>query len=84
MGRLLVKKGDPKMDQRDRELLDKELWGFSYNRPKNTAIIGLTVVVMFLAGMTIGSVLFANDSKQVAYNEMVAISIENGVLPVVR
>jgi hypothetical protein len=76
--------GDPKMDQRDRELLDKELWSFNYDRPKNTAIIGFTVVVTFLAGMTIGSIVFANDSKQATYNDMVAISLQKGVLPVVR
>jgi hypothetical protein len=72
------------MDQRDKELLDKELRVFSYDRPKNTALIGLTVVVTFLAGMTIGSIIFANDSRQATYNDMVAISLQKGVLPVVR
>jgi len=39
------------MNQRDWELLDKQLWGFSSRPPKNSGVVGLEVVAVFLAGM---------------------------------
>jgi hypothetical protein len=53
------------MNQRDQELLDKELWGVSLSPPRDGGIIGMALVVVFLAGIAIGGILFAHDSKQI-------------------
>jgi hypothetical protein len=86
MGHLLVK-GDSKMDRRDQELLDKQLWGVSRSPPRNGDIIGLGFVVVFLASIAIGDILFAHQSKQMqiaSHDAVVAISLLNGVLPTMR
>ena len=54
-------KGDLEMEQRDWELLDKQMRGLS--PPRNDAIIVLTVVAMFFAGMTLGGLLFPRQGE---------------------
>ena len=62
------------MNQRDWELLDKQL--------------GLVAVAVFLAGIAVGSVLLAHDSSkhpQIASRDvMVAYSLGDGVPPTMR
>ena len=73
------------MNQRDQELLDKELWGCSAT-PRNE--VGLVVVAVFLAGMAVGATLSAtHDSKlkQITSHEAgTAISLLNGLPPTMR
>ena len=75
------------MNQRDQELLDKELWGVSPIPPRNGGIIGVAFVVVFLAGIVIGDILFAHDSKQIqiaSHDAAAVISLLNGVPPTMR
>ena len=54
------------MNQREQELLDKQLWGVT-RPPLNGGMIGLislALVVVFLAGIAIGDILFAHERKQ--------------------
>ena len=72
------------MDQRDQELLDKQLKVVSRS-PRN-GVLGLGLV--FLAGIAIGGIL-AHESKQmqIASHDavvMAAISHLNGVPPIMR
>jgi len=43
------------MNQREQELLDKQLWGCSSRPPPNE--VGLVVVAVFLVGMAVGAIL---------------------------
>jgi hypothetical protein len=78
------------MDQRDQELLDKQLWGVSARPPLNGGVIGfisMAFVVVFLAGIAIGDNLFAHERKQMqiaSHDAAVAISHLNGVPPTMR
>jgi hypothetical protein len=76
------------MNQRDWELLDKQLGGFNSRPPKNSGDVGLVAIAVFLAGVTAGSVLFAHDSSkhpQVASRDvMVAYSLLDGGQPTTR
>ena len=75
------------MDRRDQELLDKQLWGVSPNPPRNGDIIGVAFVAVFLAGIAIGEILFAHDSKQIqiaSHDGAAAISFLNVVPPTMR
>jgi hypothetical protein len=47
--------GDIKMDRRDQELLDKQMRRLS--PPRNDGVIVVMLAVMFVVGMTLGSVL---------------------------
>ena len=70
------------MDQRDWELLDRQMRGFG--PPRHDGILGLTVAVVFLAGLTLGSILFAHQSAptQLAWNNAkVAAYFPNGSAP---
>ena len=74
------------MNQRDLELLDKELWGVSPSPPRSGDIIGVAFVTIFLAGIVIGGFLFTDDSKQrqiASQDAVAAISLLNGV-PLIR
>jgi len=53
-----------KMDESDRELLDKQLWGASPSPPVHGGALGLAFVAVFLGGLTLGGILFAHQSKQ--------------------
>jgi hypothetical protein len=76
------------MDQRDQELLDKQLWGVSPSPPRNGGIIGLAFAVVFLVGISIGGILFAHESNQImqiaSHDTTAAISFLNVVPPTVR
>jgi hypothetical protein len=72
------------MNQRDQELLDKQLWGVSPSPPRNG---GVAFVVVFLAGIIIGDILFAHDSKQTqiaSHDAAAVISFPNVVPPSMR
>jgi hypothetical protein len=73
------------MDKRDAELLDRQLWGISPSPPQSSASIGLTIVVVFLAGMAVGNVFFAQKSESVLTRDTIAlISAQNGARPMMR
>ncbi len=61
------------MDRRDWELLDKQLRGPNPSL-RNDGIAVLTVVVAFFAGLTLGGMFFAHETKpmRVASNHMTA------------
>jgi|HubBroStandDraft_2_1064218.scaffolds.fasta_scaffold454444_1 hypothetical protein len=72
------------MDQRDWELLDQQMRGSS--PPRNDGILGLSVAAVFLAGLTLGSILFAHQSAptQLARNNAkVATYFPNGSAPTI-
>ncbi len=73
------------MDKRDRELLDKQLWGVSPSPSRNTGIAGLEFALVFLVGIAIGSLLFAYERKQImqiaSYDMTAAISFLNAPKP---
>jgi hypothetical protein len=50
------------MDQRDWKLLDKQLRAPNPSRP-NDGVTVLMAVAVFFAGMTLGGILFAHESK---------------------
>ena len=71
------------MDQRDQELLDKQLRGFN-PPPRNDWIIMLVVLAVFFAGVTLGGFLTAYKSEpmQLASNAATpSIFIPNGAPP---
>ena len=51
------------MDESDRELLDKQLWGLAESSQYGGAL-GLAFVAVFLVGLTLGGILFAHQTKQ--------------------
>lgn len=75
------------MDQHDWELLEKQLRRVTHKPPRDNAIIGFTVGAIFLAGMAIGGILVAKESKQtkiLSDDAMAAIALQNGLSPIVR
>jgi len=73
---LFVLGGRKKMNQRDRELLDRQFRG--YNTRGKDGIVTLTVVAVFFAGMTIGGALFPRQSDQTrTSSEATMISLVN-------
>ena len=52
------------MNQRDQELLDKQLWGISADRPGHGSTLGSAFVAVFLGGLFLGAILFAPEGKQ--------------------
>jgi len=64
------------LDQRNWELLDKQLRGPNPSRRNNGGMF-LTVVAMFFAGMTLGGTLFAHESKPMrnASNNTAAVMV---------
>ena len=71
------------MNQREQELLDKQLWRCSSRPPPNE--VGLWVAV-FLVGMAVGAILFTHDSElKIASHEAgTAVSLLNGPPPTMR
>jgi hypothetical protein len=59
----------PKMDQRDQELLDKQLRRL--NPPRSDGVMILAILAVFFAGMALGGFLFAYKSEpmQIASND---------------
>ena len=62
------------MDQRDLELLDKQMRAIN-RAPRRD---GVTVLMVFIAGMTLGSLLAgsANEPTRVAANDVAPVSPE--------
>ncbi len=77
-----------KLDKRDQEFLDKQLWGVSSAPPQNRngLINGLTILAVFLAGIAIGDILFAQQGNPVqnTYDRIAALSSSNDAQPVMR
>jgi hypothetical protein len=71
------------MNQRDRQLLDKQLWGISPHPPGNGAILGFIGLAVFCAGVTIGGLLFTQPAKQpqISLRAAAAILSQNGAPP---
>jgi hypothetical protein len=75
------------MNQRDQELLDKQLWGVSSSPPRAEGIIGAAFVVVFLVGIAIGDFLFAHESKRMqtaSHDVTLVLSLLNGAPPTMR
>ncbi len=77
-----------KLDKRDQELLDKQLWGVSSAPPHNhnNLINGLIILAVFLAGLTIGDLLFAQQRNPVqnTRDRIAAISSSSDSQPIMR
>ncbi|MGB8106544.1 MAG: hypothetical protein WCF47_19950, partial [Pseudolabrys sp.] len=74
-------------NQRDQELLDKQLWGVSPGPPRNGGMISVAFVVVFLVGIAIGDILLARESKLVqtaSHDAMAVISLLDSVPPNMR
>jgi hypothetical protein len=68
------------MNQRDQELLDKQLWGASPTVPRNGGIIGMMFIAEFLVGIEIGDTRFGHESKRIqtaSHDVTVALSLLN-------
>ena len=75
------------MNQRDQELLDKQLWGVSRSPPRNGGTIGMGFIAVFLVGIAIGDVLFAHASKRIqtaSHDVTAALSLPNDMPPATR
>ncbi len=71
------------MDQRDQELLDKQLRQLNPS-PRSDSVMMLAILAVFFAGMALGSFLFAYKSEplQIASNDATtATSVPNGAPP---
>ena len=62
------------MDQSDRELLDKQLWGASSSPPQHAGAFGLAFVAAFLGGLILGGILFAQQMQTTFPNATTALS----------
>jgi hypothetical protein len=68
---------DRKMDRRDQELLDKQLWGASRPPARDGGNTAAGFILTFLTGLAIGGILFAPQEKQVqiaSYDRAAVIS----------
>jgi len=71
------------MDQRDDDLLAKQLQGIG--PPRNDGLVGLTVVTVFFVGLSIGAYVFAPHGERVAPHDAVAeITMSTGAPPAVQ
>ena len=63
------------MDQRDQELLDKQMRAIS-PAPRRDGVVIVTVLMAFLAGMTLGGMLAgsASEPTRVAMNDTVPVA----------
>jgi hypothetical protein len=73
----IINAGDFAMDQRDLELLDKQMRAIN-RAPRRDGVIIVTVLMVFIAGMTLGSLLAgsANEPTRVAANDVAPVSPE--------
>jgi hypothetical protein len=63
------------MNQRDLELLDKELWGVSPNPQLERGALGLMVIVAFVGGLLMGGTLFAHRYEKTQMTSHDAASV---------
>jgi hypothetical protein len=65
------------MDQRDQELLDKQMRAIS-SAPRRDGVVIVTVLMVFLAGMTVGGLLVgsASEPTPVAMNDTVRVAAD--------
>ena len=65
------------MDQRDLELLDKQMRAINH-APRRDGVVIVAVLMVFLAGMTVGGLLAApaNEPTRVAANDLAPVSPE--------
>ncbi|MGC1762107.1 MAG: hypothetical protein WA769_03920, partial [Pseudolabrys sp.] len=68
---LLCQEEDSRMTRRDRELLEKQLWGVSSRSPQNGIIILMTIAV-FLVGMGIGDILSKTKQASTHYAALIS------------
>jgi hypothetical protein len=71
------------MNQRDQELLDKQLWGVSRSPPKHSGGLCLAFVTVFLVGLSIGG-LFAPKSHQMTSHDVTVLAHLQGSPPTMR
>lgn len=75
------------MHQRDQELLDKQLWGVSPGPPRNSVVLGLAFTAVFLGGLSIGGILFAqkgNQTQLTSQDATIALTMLTGSPPNMR
>ena len=53
------------MNERDQELLDKQLWGVSNSPPPRGGALVLAFVAAFLGGLLIGEILFPQKNRPI-------------------
>jgi hypothetical protein len=77
--------GDCKMDQRDQDLLEKQVGRIS-PPPRSDGIMALAVLAVFFAGMTIGGFMYAyeNEPMQIAANDVTSIVTPHGAPSIMR
>jgi len=68
------------MDRRDQELLDKQL-GRIVPSLRNDGVLMLTVTAIFIAGVTLGGALFANEGEAPAQMASIAAPASHYPLP---
>ncbi len=66
------------MDQRDQELLDKQLRTI-YQPPRQPGLVALAAVAIFLAGLIAGSMLTPASAPRSAANGPAVAFLDNGV-----
>ena len=70
------------MNQRDQELLDKQLWSVSPAPPRNKGALSLAFLAVFLGGLSIGGFLSTHENDQAqhmtAQDPLVVLSLLNG------
>jgi hypothetical protein len=75
------------MDQRDQDLLDKQLHGLQPS-PRNDGVMMVAILAVFFGGMALGGFLFGyagEPTQQIAANDTpAAISIPNAAPPITR
>ena len=75
------------MNERDQELLDKQLWGVSPSPLRNSGRTGVAFIAVFLVGIAIGDILFAHESTRTetaSHSMTAALLLLNGMPPIAR
>ena len=75
------------MNERDQELLDKQLWGVSPGPPRSGGRTGVAFIAVFLVGIAIGAILFARESTRTETSSHLVtatLSLLNGMPPTAR
>jgi len=72
------------MNERDRELLDKQLWGVSPRPPRNGGRTGVAFIAVFLVGIAIGAILFAHERTRIETSSHLVTATLYGMPPTAR